>query len=50
MTSLDSFGQDLSDDVQFDWFMWGLRFPIVFGNDIIITSVRVIGFPNLHLL
>ena len=47
LTFLDSSYQDLSTDV-FDWFLAGPRFPIVFGNDIIMTSFLSHGF-QIHV-
>ena len=35
---MDSSHQDLSSDILFDWFLGCLHFPIVFYNDIILTS------------
>ena len=49
-TFLDSSRQDLSSDIQFDWFGGCPHFSIVFGNDIIMTSFLVTWFSNLHIL
>ena len=53
VTFLNSSHQNLSNDIYFVWFSWGSHFPIVpivFGNDIIMTSFLVTRFLNLYIL
>ena len=50
LTFLNSSHQNLSNDIYFVWFRRGLHFPIVFGNDIIMTSFLATWFSNLHIL
>ena len=47
---MDTLRQDLSNDIQFDWFLGRLHFSIVFDNYIIMTSFLVTRFSNLHIL
>ena len=50
ITFLNSSHQNLSNDRYFVWFRGGPHFPIVFGNDIIMTSFLVTRLSNLHIL
>ena len=47
---MDRYRQDLSNDIQFEWFLGDPHFSIVFGSDIIMTSFLVTWFSDLHIL